>query len=67
MVLADCCMPRRRVGGTKVAVGRRRPPWLKSVSGTHFVSVCVLFYLDVIATIAENRLRSIINENFFKF
>ena len=32
MVLANCCMPLRWVGGTKVAVGRRRPPWLKRVS-----------------------------------
>jgi len=40
MVFADCCMPLRRVEGTKAAVGRRRPPWLlKSVSGAHFVSV----------------------------
>jgi hypothetical protein len=39
MVLADCCMPRRWVGGTKVAVGGWRPPWMKRVSGANFVSV----------------------------
>jgi hypothetical protein len=36
---------------------------MKGVSGAHFVSVCVLFYVDAIAVIAENRLRSIINNN----
>ena len=39
MVLVGCCMPRRRLGGTKAALGRRQPPWLKSVPGAHFVSV----------------------------
>ncbi len=39
MVLADCCMPRRRVGGTEAAMERWRPPWLKPVSGANFVSV----------------------------
>ena len=39
MVLADCCMPLHRVEGTKAAMGQRRLPWLKSVSGAHFVSV----------------------------
>jgi hypothetical protein len=39
MVLADCCMPLRWVGGTKVAVGQRRPPWLKRVSGANVFSV----------------------------
>ena len=39
MVLVGCCMPRRRMDGTKAALGQRRPPWLKSVSGAHFVSV----------------------------
>ena len=32
-------MPLRRVEGTKAAVGQRRLPWLKCVSGAHFVSV----------------------------
>jgi hypothetical protein len=36
---ADCCMPRRRGWGTITALGRRRPPWLKSVSGAHVGSV----------------------------
>jgi hypothetical protein len=41
MVLTDCCMHRRRMGGTKAALGQWRPPWLKRiVSGAHFV--CVL-------------------------
>jgi hypothetical protein len=28
---------------------------------------CVLFYVDIIAVITENRLRSIINDDFFSF
>jgi hypothetical protein len=70
MVVADCCMPRRwvGVGGTRVALGWRRPSWLKSVSSAHFVRVfCVLFYVDTITVFAENRLRSIINDNISSF
>jgi hypothetical protein len=57
-------MPQHRVGGTKAALGQWQMPWLETVSAAHFVSVCVLFYMDAIAVIAENRLRSIINDNF---
>ena len=56
-----------QVGCTKAAVGQWRPLWLKSVSGAHFVSVCVLFYMEAIAIVTENGLRSIINDNFLYF
>ena len=53
MVVADCCMPRRWVGGTRVALGWRRPSWLKSVSSAHFVRVfCVLLYVETITIFA---------------
>ncbi len=62
MVLADCCMPLRRVGGTKVAVDSGgRHGW--NVCLVLILSVfCVLFNKEVIAVVTENRLRSIIND-----
>ena len=44
MVLIGCCMHWHRLGGTKAAMGRPRPPWLRSASGGSFCQcfVCVL-------------------------
>jgi hypothetical protein len=39
VVLAGYCMPRRRVGGTDAAMGQQWPPWLRSASAAHSVSV----------------------------
>ena len=61
MVLARCCMPRSLVEGTKAAVGQRQPPWLESV---FLLVFCVLFNMMTLIVVAENRLKSIINNNF---
>jgi hypothetical protein len=67
--LIVACLGTRWGGGTKADVGRQRPPWLKSASGTHFVLVFwVLFYVvNTITFVAENRLRSILLMIFFQF
>ncbi len=41
---ADCCMPQHREWGTMAAVGRRRPPWLASVS----ILPCATFHLGTL-------------------
>ena len=47
--------------GTKAAVGQRQPPWLESV---FLLVFCVLFNMMTLIVVAENRLKSIINNNF---
>ena len=46
MFLVGCCMPQRRLGGTKAAMGQRRPPWSwsmvkKSICRLILVVFCV--------------------------
>jgi len=43
VVLAGNCMPWHRMGGTDAAMGQQWPPWLRSASVAHSVSVlCVV-------------------------
>ncbi len=67
MGLADCCMPWRQVGCTKEAVGQWRPPFLNVCLALILLVFCVLFYVEAIAIVTENRLKSIINDNFLYF
>ncbi len=64
MVLADCCMPWRRVVRTKATVWDNggRHGW-KVCLVLILLVFCVLFQVDGIAVVAENKLRSIINDN----
>ena len=47
VVLVGCCMPWHRLGGTKVAMGRRRRPWLRSASASGGSLVSGVLYVGL--------------------